>query len=143
MLSSKHASESRSERRSFIAIEVWTKDRWSFGRWQRGGFLVGQCTLNPRRRDVRDLISIDESKSVLRRDGNAVEDIQLWDLQDVFDRSELSLGRTHDGCAHFKCPIRDRSSVVHVPLLRFASQYPGHLIDDRNHDQAVPGRNVP
>jgi hypothetical protein len=92
MLSSKHASESSSERRSFIAIQIWTKDWWSFGRWQCGRFFVSQGTLNPRRRDVSDLISVDESKTVPCLDGDAVEDIQFRDLQDVFDRSKFILG---------------------------------------------------
>jgi len=84
-----------------------------------------------------------EAQAVLGLDGDAVEDIQFRDLQDVFDRSKFTLGGTHDGRAHFECPIRDRSSVVHEPLLRFASQYLGHLIDDCNNDPALPGLGVP
>jgi hypothetical protein len=89
----------------------------SFGRRERGRFLVGQGTQHPGSGDVRDLIAVDESQSVFGLDGNTIEDIELWDLQDVLDRSELRIHGTEDWRTHREPSVRGWLSVVHWPLL--------------------------
>jgi len=76
------------------------EDQSAFGRRQSRRFLVGQSTSNPGRRDIRNLISVYKSQPVLCLNGNTIENVQLRDLQDMLDRSELGIRRAEYGCTN-------------------------------------------
>jgi hypothetical protein len=46
------------------------------------------------------LISVYKSQTVLRLNGNTIENVQFRDLQDMLDRPELGIRGTEYGCTN-------------------------------------------
>jgi hypothetical protein len=88
MLAPKHPAQPGRQRRADILESVDSLHRWARWRWQGGNFIVAQLAMNGSPGDLCYLISIDEAQSAMDLDHDAVEEIQLWNLQDVLNRPE-------------------------------------------------------
>jgi len=97
VLSTEKASESCSEGGSFVARSVRMENKSALGRRQSRGFFVGQRTTYQCGCDIRNLISVYKSQSVLCRNGNTIENVQFRNLQDMLDCPELGIRGTEYG----------------------------------------------
>ena len=94
------------------------QDQWPAGR--RKGFdgVVGDSGRDCRRGDLLDLFAIDEAHPVVvRLHRDAVEEVQLGDLEHVFDLPEFGPRSGQDRSADFERLVGNGPSLIHRYLL--------------------------
>jgi hypothetical protein len=101
MFSAEEASKPCRERRTLIAREVGFESQRPVGRRKGCRIFVSEGAQHRRGRDFVDLISVNESQTVMGLYGNAVEQVLFRNLQDVFNRAELVAGRTKNRRTNF------------------------------------------
>jgi hypothetical protein len=92
VLSTEESSEPSRERWSFVVSSVGMKHEGTLWRRQGRRLVVGDRTAHQGRGDVSYLITVNEAQSVFGLHGDAIKEIQLWNLQDVLDCAELRIG---------------------------------------------------
>jgi len=96
VLATEEAPEPSRERWPFIVSCVGMKDERTLWRGQICSFLVCERAPDQCGRDGSYLISVDKPESMLRLDGDPVEEVQLRDLENVLDSAELGVARAQD-----------------------------------------------
>src|SRR5436305_6468058 len=111
--SAEEATEPGRQRRPLLPGHI----RLQYGRAARVGqrcrLFVAQRALHHGRGDADDLIAIDEAEPAVSIDRDAVEQVELRDLQHVMNRAEGLPLRTDHGRAHGKGLVGDRITFVH------------------------------
>jgi hypothetical protein len=106
-------TESGGQGWTLIVGSIRMQHQGTLGRGQVRGFVVGQGAPHESRRHQRDLIPVDEAQTMFGLDRNAVENIELRNLQDVFDRPELCTRRTENRCPYWQSLVRHFAAFIH------------------------------
>jgi len=113
MLSTEQSPKSSRERWPFIVSGIGMQDKSSLWRRQGDCLFVCKCAAHQCRRDVRYLVSVNETHPMSCRHRYAVKEVQLRNLQDMLDLAELGSGRAKDRRTNSQCHIRDGLTFVH------------------------------
>ncbi len=114
VLPAKQPTPPSREGRTFVVSGVRMQDQRPVRSGKRVDLVVGNRASNGCRCDVLNLVTIDESQTVVVRfDGDSVEKIQLRNLEHVFYLAELRARRGEDRSPNFERLIRDGPSLFH------------------------------
>lgn len=105
VLSAKESAETSSQRWAFIVCRVRMKYQSAVWGWKPGSLFIGKRTADTRGRDVCDLVSIHEAKTIFGLDRYAVKQIELRYLQNVLNLSDGRSRGSENGSSDFKSHV--------------------------------------